>query len=219
MGSGDLSNHLFLARLARLGLPLILSTGMADDAEVRAAVAAVREEGNVGLILLQCVSDYPAPPESINLRAMSVLEREFGVPVGLSDHTLDDTVPLAAVALGACMVEKHLTLDRTLPGPDHAASFEPEEFRAMIAKARVVEAALGDGAKRPTEGEKKVAAVARRSLAAAAEIPPGTKIGEEHLTALRPAGGLPPSMWKQLLGKRACVLIPEGTQFREGMLE
>lgn len=218
IGSGDLSNHLFLVRLARLGLPLILSTGMSDDNEVRDAVAAIRSEGNAGLILLQCVSNYPAPPESMNLRAMRSMEDAFHLPTGLSDHTLDDVVALAAVALGAAVIEKHLTLDRNMPGPDHAASLEPGEFKAMIQRARVVEAALGNGLKRPAAGEDHVAKVARRSLAAAMDIPVGTEMAEEHLTALRPAGGIPPSDWRNLVGRRTLVFIPKGVQFQEGML-
>ena len=218
VGSGDLSNHLFLVRLARLGLPLILSTGMADESEVRDALAAVRSEGNPGLILLHCVSNYPAAPEMMNLRAMRSMGEKFDLPIGLSDHTLDDVVPLAAVALGAAVVEKHLTLDRMMAGPDHAASLEPKEFGAMIRKARIVEAALGDGLKRPTEGEDRVASVARRSLAAAVDLPSGMEITEEHLSALRPEGGLPPSAWRSLIGRRTKVFVSKGVQFQEGML-
>lgn len=218
VGSGDLSNHLFLIRLVRLGVPLILSTGMADESEVRDALAAVRSEGSPDVILLHCVSNYPAAPEMMNLRAMSSMGEAFGLPIGLSDHTLDDVVPLAAVALGASVVEKHLTLDRRMVGPDHAASLEPKEFRIMIRKARIVEAALGDGIKRPTLGEDRVASVARRSLAAALDLCQGTVLTEEHLTSLRPAGGVPPSAWKSLIGKRTKIFISKGVQFQEGML-
>jgi N-acetylneuraminate synthase len=218
IGSGDLSNHLFLVRLARLGLPLILSTGMSNENEVREAVAAIRSSGNAGLILLQCVSNYPASPETMNLRAMQSMEDAFHLPAGLSDHTLDDVVALAAVALGASVIEKHLTLDRNMQGPDHAASLEPSEFATMIQKARIVEAALGSGRKIPVSGEDRVAMVARRSLAAAVDIPPDTEIAEEHLTALRPAGGIPPSDWRNLVGRRVRVFIPKGVQFQEGML-
>ena len=217
VGSGDLTNHLFLCRLARLGLPLLLSTGMADAAEVRAAVEAVREAGNDALVLLHCVSNYPATPAMMNLRVMGQLAREFGVGAGLSDHTLGDEVALAAVALGACVIEKHLTLDRALPGPDHAASMEPRAFAEMVRKARSVESALGDAIKRPTREESRVAAVARRSLAASRDIEPGTILSEDHLIALRPAGGIQPCNWKSLVGKRAAGRIPKGTHFQEEM--
>ena len=218
IGSGDLSNHLFLVRLARLGLPLILSTGMSDENEVRDAVAAIRSAGNAGLILLQCVSNYPASPETMNLRAMQRMEDSFHLPTGLSDHTLDDVIALAAVALGASVLEKHLTLNRNMPGPDHAASLEPSEFGAMIKKAKIVEAALGNGFKMPAPGEEQVAMVARRSLAAAVDIPADTEIAVDHLTALRPAGGIPPSEWRKLLGRRTLTFIPKGVQFQQGML-
>jgi len=218
VGSGDLTNHLFLSRLARLGLPLLLSTGMADAGEVSDAVEAVRDTGNHSLALLHCVSNYPASPETVNLRAMQGMAQTFQVEVGLSDHTLGDEVALAAVALGACAIEKHLTLDRTLPGPDHAASLEPREFAEMVRKARIVESALGDGVKRPAHGEDRVAFVARRSLAAAMDLVPGTELAAEHLTALRPAGGIPPGAWKTLLGKRTNSFIRKGVPFREDML-
>lgn len=217
VGSGDLTNHLFLARVARFGLPVLLSTGMGNESDVRDALEVIREEGGGGSVLLHCVSNYPATVESMNLRAMQSMADDFDVIIGLSDHTLGDTVALAAVALGACIIEKHLTLDRTMAGPDHAASMEPLEFAEMVRKARIIESALGDGVKRPVAGEEQVATVARRSLAAARDLESGIVLREEDLTALRPEGGIAPSAWKTLIGKRTRLFISKGTQFREDM--
>jgi len=202
VGSGDLTNYLLLRKLARFGLPLIVSTGMADLQEVRMAVDALVETGASDLLLLHCVSNYPAAPEVMNLRAMKTMADSFSFPIGLSDHTMGASVTLAAVALGACLIEKHLTLDRSLAGPDHAASLEPAEFKKMVESARDIEKAMGTGVKLPSGGEGTVAAVVRRSLAASANIPAGTMIAEEHLTALRPATGIPAEQWKTLIGKR-----------------
>src|SRR6266568_1861300 len=164
VGSGDLTNLPFLRHLARVGVPLILSTGMSTLDEVHNAVRAVREIAPVPLALLHCVSNYPADPADANLRAMATLAAAFDVPVGYSDHTDGIETALAAVALGACVVEKHLTLDRGLPGPDHAASLAPDEFAQMVHGIRTVERALGDGIKRPRPSEADTASVARRSL-------------------------------------------------------
>jgi N,N'-diacetyllegionaminate synthase len=216
VSSGELTNLPFLAHLARHRLPIILSTGMATLDEVRAAVASV---GEVPLALLQCVSNYPAKPADTNLRAMQTMRAVFGVPVGYSDHTLGNEISYAAVALGACVIEKHLTLDRNLPGPDHAASSEPAEFAALVRGIRAVESALGDGLKRPAASEANVAAVARRSLVAARDIAAGEILGAAEIQALRPAGGLPPSAQDQLLGRRARAPIPAGTTFTLEMVE
>lgn len=202
VGSGDLTNFLLLRKLARFGLPLIISTGMADMDEVRAAINTVVAADVSDLLLLHCVSDYPAAPELMNLRAMKTMEDALGFPVGLSDHTMGYEVTLAAVALGARLVEKHLTLDRSMVGPDHAASLEPYEFKEMIAGARNIEKAMGTGVKSPSYQESAVATVARRSLAASQSIPAGTIIEEKHLTALRPATGIPADQWALLIGKR-----------------
>ena len=216
VSSGELTNLPFLAHLARHRMPIILSTGMATLDEVRAAVAAL---GDVPLALLQCVSNYPADPADTNLRAMLTMRAEFRVTVGYSDHTLGNEIAFAAVALGASIVEKHLTLDRTLPGPDHAASSEPAEFAALVRGIRRIESALGDGIKRPAANEANVASVARRSLVAARDIAPGEILSPAEIAALRPAGGLPPSAQSKLLGRRARAAIPAGTMFTLEMIE
>jgi N-acetylneuraminate synthase/N,N'-diacetyllegionaminate synthase len=216
VSSGELTNLPFLAHLARYRLPIILSTGMATLEEVRAAVATM---GDVPLALLQCVSNYPAQAADTNLRALQTMRSEFGVAVGYSDHTLGNEIAFAAAALGASIIEKHLTLDRTLPGPDHAASSEPAEFATLIRGIRSIESALGDGIKRPAASEANVASVARRSLVAARDIAPGEVLGAGEIDALRPAGGLPPSAQSKLLGRRARAAIPAGTMFTLEMVE
>lgn len=209
VASPDLTNLPLVRHVARKHKPVILSTGMADLAEVASAVAIVRREG-APLVLLHCVSSYPAEPRDANLRAMGTLRKEFGVPVGFSDHTLGAEVSLAAVALGAAMLEKHLTLDRTLSGPDHRASLEPDAFRALVTRVRSVEAALGDGVKRPRPSELDVRAAARRSLAARATIPAGTILDAGMLVALRPGTGISPSRLDEVIGRRAVREIPAG---------
>jgi len=209
--SGEVVNHPFLENIARRGRPLIMSTGMCCLSEVDEAVRAIRRTGNEQLILLHCVSNYPANPADANLRAMHTMQAAFGVPVGYSDHTLGIEVALAAVAMGACVIEKHFTLDRTLPGPDHRASLEPEELAALVKSIRNVEAALGHGRKEPAASEAETAAVARRSLVAARDIDPGTVLAEWHIAVKRPGTGLPPSMRKYLIGRRARVMIPADT--------
>lgn len=209
--SGELTNLPFLRYLARKGRPLIVSTGMATLAEVAAAVTAVKDTGCDRLVLLQCVSNYPAAAADVNLRAMATMAAAFGVPVGYSDHSTGSQVSLAAVALGACVIEKHFTLDRTLPGPDHQASAEPGEFAELVAGIRTVEAALGDGDKRPAPSELETARVARRSLVAAATIPEGSRLTAEMVAARRPGTGLPVDRLGELLGRRAVGEVPAGT--------
>lgn len=202
IGSGEITNHPFLEYVARKGKPLILSTGMSYLSEVDEAVWVIRHAGCEQLVLLHCVSSYPARPADANLRAMQTMAAAFGVPVGYSDHTPGLEVALAAVALGACVIEKHFTLDRNLPGPDHRASLEPHELRALIAGIRTVEQALGDGIKRPVPAEADTRAVARRSLAARVDIPAGTVVQPAMLTALRPSSGIHPSLLKHVVGRR-----------------
>lgn len=200
--SGELTNTPFLAHLGEKGLPIILSTGMSTMGDVETGVAALEATGNHELAILHCVSSYPTDPKDVNLRAMRTL-RSFGYPVGYSDHTLGIPVPIAAVALGACCIEKHFTLDRELPGPDHRASLEPDELAAMIAGIRAVEQSLGDGRKRPTAGELDTAKAARKSLVAAVEIAAGTVVTVEMITIKRPGTGMPPSMRESVVGRTA----------------
>ncbi len=193
VASGELTNTLALRRFAALGLPVMLSTGMATLDEVGVAVDTLISAGAKDITLLQCTSLYPAPPHSLNLKAMTTMANRFGLPVGYSDHSLGDHSAIAAVALGATVIEKHFTLDRTLPGPDHKASLEPVELAVMIRKLRETVAMLGNGEKRPAPGECETAALVRRSWHAARDVPAGTILSTDDLVLKRPADGLAPS--------------------------
>jgi N-acetylneuraminate synthase len=218
ISSGDVTNLPMLEVVGALGLPVVLSTGMADMAEVEAAVVTLRAAGAPDLALLQCVSNYPADPALTNLRVMDTLARAFGTPVGLSDHSIGLTVAIAAVARGAAYIEKHFTLDRSLPGPDHQASLLPDELRALVAAVRVVESALGDGVKRPVPSELPVRDVARKSLVAARDLPAGAVLRREDLDVLRPGTGLSPAALPAVLGRRIVRAIPHHTPITEKML-
>jgi sialic acid synthase SpsE len=200
IASGDVTNLPFLAQIARYGHPLLLSTGMATLAEVAEAVATVRANGNPPLILFHCVSNYPAEAGDCNLLAMRTLQETFGVPVGWSDHTAGWDIAAAAVALGACLIEKHLTMDRSQSGPDHQASLDPPGFAEMVRAVRRVEAALGNGVKQPRPSEAPVAAVARKSLHWASSLPAGAIVAAEALTVLRPETGLRPKWYDRVTG-------------------
>ncbi|MDP3703765.1 MAG: N-acetylneuraminate synthase [Candidatus Omnitrophota bacterium] len=219
IGSGEITNLPFLAHVARKAKPVILSTGMSDLDEVATAVEVLRQSGNDQLVLLHCVSSYPAAPADVNLRAMQTMADTFHVPVGYSDHTEDIEVALAAVALGACVIEKHLTLDRAMPGPDHRASAEPQELARLVESIRTVEVALGDGRKQPTFGEADTAAAARKSLVAALDIAAGTRLTERLIAIKRPGTGLSPAARPQLVGRTAKTDIAAGTVLTWGMLE
>jgi N,N'-diacetyllegionaminate synthase len=216
--SGEITNHPFLTHVARKGKPLIVSTGMSDLEEVAAALAVITAADNRSVVLLHCVSNYPAVPSSVNLRAMKTLEQGFDVPVGYSDHTEGISVPLGAVALGACIVEKHFTLDRKLPGPDHRASLEPKELAALVQGVRDVQSALGDGVKKPVAEELSTAAVARRSLVAACDLQAGTVLTENMVAIRRPGTGLPPADLARILGRRLNQDILAGHLFTLEML-
>jgi N,N'-diacetyllegionaminate synthase len=208
--SGELTNHPFLAHVARKGRPLLLSTGMSDLGEVEAAVDVIRTHGDPPLALFHCVSSYPARPEDCNLRAIETMRRRFDVPVGWSDHTEGIDVALAAVALGAELLEKHFTLDRGLPGPDHKASLEPAEIGRLVAGVRAVTAARGDGVKTPTAGELATAQVVRRSLHASRDLPKGHVLRDADLVALRPGTGLAPSARSDVIGRALRVPVGRG---------
>ncbi len=216
--SGEITNFPFLEHVARKRRPIIVSTGMADLEEVRAAVEVIRNCGDPELILLHCVSSYPANPASVNLRSMHTLTHEFSVPVGFSDHTLGIEVALAAVALGATVIEKHLTLGKTLPGPDHPASLEPHEFAAMVRGIRIVESALGDGCKRPSPEELDTASVARKSLVSTRALARGTILTEDAVAIRRPGTGLAAAMRSQLIGRRLSRDVSAGEVFDWEML-
>ncbi len=190
VASGELNNLPALAHVAASGLPVLLSTGMATLEEVRLAVETLRRNGGADITLLHCTSLYPAPMESVNLRAMQTLRDNFDVPVGYFDHTLGDHVAVAAVALGASVIEKHLTLDHALPGPDHATSLRPDEFAIMSARLRATALALGDGVKMPGAAELEVAEVARKSWHAATDLKAGVVLAAGDVCLKRPATGL-----------------------------
>ncbi|MFQ6029779.1 MAG: N-acetylneuraminate synthase family protein, partial [Dehalococcoidia bacterium] len=212
------TNLPFLSHVARKGKPMIVSTGMTYLSEVETAVYAIEEAGNHDFVLLHCVSNYPADPADINLRAMHIMSTAYDVPVGYSDHTPGLEVPLAAVALGACVIEKHFTLDRSLPGPDHPASLEPEELTALVQGIRTVELALGHGRKEPAASEANTASVARKSLVAAQDIPEGVPLAEKFVAIKRPGTGLPPVMRSHIVGRTTRRPIPAGTLITLEML-
>lgn len=204
--SGEVTNYPFLKRIAAYNEKTILSTGMCDMQDVRNAVETLYKNGlsKENLILLHCNTEYPTPFEDVNLKAMDALRKEFGVEVGYSDHTKGIEVPIAAVALGATVIEKHFTLDRMLPGPDHKASLEPDELKAMVKAIRNIEKAVsGDGKKHISESERKNIAIARKSIVAACDIKIGETFTEENLTVKRPGSGISPMRWEEVLGMKA----------------
>jgi N,N'-diacetyllegionaminate synthase len=219
IASGEITNLPLLKHIARKGKPIILSTGMSTLGETEEALETIREGGMQEIILLHCVSTYPAKAEDMNLRAMVSLRDTFRLPVGLSDHSLGITIPIAAVALGACVIEKHFTLDRSLPGPDHQASLEPEELKQMIKAIREVEKAMGDGNKVPTEEEKQIQKVARRSLVARVNIPKGAIITEAMLDIKRPGTGVEPKYMNKVIGAVARCRIEQDEPLTMNKLE
>ncbi len=200
--SGEVINLPFLQYLAAKGKPILMSTGMANLQEVAEAVEVIRNSGNPPLALLQCLTNYPADPAEINLCAMDTMTKAFNIPVGYSDHVQTNEIAFAAVARGAKILEKHFTLDRGLPGPDHKASLEPEELKALIKGVRSVESALGDGVKRPAASEADIAKVARKSLVAKKDLKQGTVLCREMLIAKRPGTGISPAMLPWVVGLR-----------------
>lgn len=213
--SGEVTNHPLLSHIARKGRPMLVSTGMCDMAEVAAAVGVVQAAGDPPLALLHCVSSYPAEPSEANLKAMGTMSGAFGVPVGWSDHTPGIEIALAAVALGARLVEKHLTLDRGLPGPDHRASLEPGEFGLMVRSIRSVESSIGSGEKAPRASERAIAAVARKSLHWRVGLEAGAAVEGGEVVALRPGTGLPPSRLPELVGRRLQRDVSAGAMVRD----
>lgn len=203
--SGEITNLPYLRQIGAKRQPVILSTGMANLGEIEAALAVLEQEGTPRsqITVMHCTTEYPAPSEEVNLRAMQTIAHAFGVAVGYSDHTDGIAVPIAAVAMGAKVIEKHLTLDRNSPGPDHKASLEPGQFAAMVQGIRTVEIALGDGIKRPTPSEKANMTVARKSLVAAQPIRAGEQFTEANLTAKRPGTGVSPMQWDSWIGRLA----------------
>ena len=203
--SGEITNLPYLRHIGRLGKSVILSTGMANLGEIEAAIDALEAAGTprAMLTVLHCTTEYPTPMAEVNLRAMLSIHAAFGVAVGYSDHTQGIEVAIAAVAMGATVIEKHFTLDRNLPGPDHKASLEPAELNAMVAAIRNIEVALGDGIKRLTTSEARNRPVVRKSLVASRAITSGALFTAENITAKRPATGISPMRWDEVIGKTA----------------
>ena len=203
--SGEITNLPFLRHATRNRGRVLLSTGMADLGEIEAAISAIVQAGTSRdrITVLHCTTEYPAPMEDVNLRAMANIGRAFGVAVGYSDHTRGIEIPIAAVALGATVIEKHFTLDRSLTGPDHSASLEPNELKAMVQGIRNIEKALGDGIKCPSPSELKNKPIARKSIVAASSIKAGEAFSQENLLAKRPGTGISPMHWDYVIGRRA----------------
>lgn len=203
--SGEITNLPYLRRIGGLGKPVVLSTGMATLGEIECAIEILEQAGTSRsqITVLHCNTEYPTPMSDVNLKAMSSIRDAFGVAVGYSDHTSGIEVPIAAVALGAVVIEKHLTLDRNLAGPDHKASLEPEEFAAMVHAIRNIERAMGDGIKRPSLSEAKNKPIARKSLVAARSIQAGETFTLENLAVKRPGTGISPMRWDEVIGRTA----------------
>ncbi len=201
-GSGDLTNTPALQHAAKKKKPMILGTGMATLEEVKQAYHAVSSMGNTQIILLHCTTNYPCSYEEVNLRAMSTMQQEFDCLVGYSDHTKGYLVSAVALALGASVIEKHITLDRTLPGPDHKASLEPHELKEMILQIRNVETILGSSEKRPTESEKTIREIVRKSIISARNIKKGEVITKDMLVIKRPGVGISPAEIEKIIGKK-----------------
>jgi len=219
IGSGDLTNLPFLEKIAGKKKPIILSTGMATLSEVKEAVGTIKKAGNNKIILLHCTTNYPCPLEEVNLKAMLTLKKEFNLPVGYSDHTLGVMVPIMAVALGAVVLEKHFTLNKKLPGPDHKASLNPQELKEMVKKIRETEKALGNGRKKPTKSEEKNKKVARKSIIAKVDIPKNTKITKDMLIIKRPGIGIEPKYLDRIIGKIAQKDLKKDTLIKFGELK
>lgn len=230
VGSSDANNFPFLRRIASWGLPILLSTGMADIKEIKEAVKTIqnpsplrgtpfrkgRIRNGTPLILLHCTTNYPTPFAEANLRAIQTLKKEFGLPVGFSDHTMGSEAAVAAVALGACVIEKHFTLDRNLPGPDHKMSLEPEELKRFVQSIRNAEQALGSGEKIPCASEKEIAKVARKSIVTRKPVKKGDIFTEENLGIKRPGTGLPPKDFNKVIGARATKSLSDDTLLTRG---
>lgn len=216
--SGEITNYPYLKAIASFNKPVILSTGMCTEAEIKDAVEVLTTEGlSIQLIsILHCNTEYPTPMKDVNLKAMLSIKKEFGVEVGYSDHTLGIEVPIAAVAMGAVIIEKHFTLDRNLPGPDHVASLEPDELKQMVNAIRNIEEAIsGSGVKEPSDSEMKNIAIARKSIHINRDLPKGHIITDNDIIALRPGDGISPMQWNNIVGKE---LIADKNRFDKLLL-
>jgi N-acetylneuraminate synthase len=218
VASFELVDLPLIRRMARTGKPLIISTGMGTEAEIDEAVAAARDGGATEIALLKCTSAYPSPPEAVNLRAIPAMAERWGVPIGLSDHTLGETVAAAAVALGACIVEKHMRLSAEDESPDSAFSLDQAAFRRMVDAIRVTEAALGRPAVGPTDAEAESRRF-RRSLFVVEDVAAGEVLTESNVRSIRPADGLHTRHYEEVLGRRAARAIERGTPLSWDLIE
>ena len=201
--SGEITDYPYLVAIAKTGKPVVMSTGMCEMDEIKEAIDVLRKNGTKDIQLLHCNTEYPTPFDDVNLRAIQTMKNEFGLEVGYSDHTKGIEIPIAAVALGATIIEKHFTLDRNMEGPDHKASLEPKELAEMVTCVRNIEKALGNGTKAPSPSEKKNIPVARKSIVAARSIKMGERFTTDNITVKRPGTGISPMKWNSILGKRA----------------
>lgn len=203
--SGEITNYPYLKKIAQTGEPVILSTGMCTMEDIEQAITVLTANGTKkeDITVLHCNTEYPTPMQDVNLKAMQTISRELGVKVGYSDHTLGIEVPIAAVALGATIIEKHFTLDRNMEGPDHKASLEPDELKAMVDAIRNIEQALGSAEKTVTDSERKNMTVARKSIVALTSIKKGDLFSETNITVKRPGSGISPMRWESVLGQIA----------------
>lgn len=203
--SGEVTNYPYLVKIAKTHRPVVMSTGMCEIDEIRVAITVLTDNGLKmdQISLLHCNTEYPTPMTDVNLRAINNLAAEFGVRVGYSDHTTGIEVPIAAVAMGAEIIEKHFTLDHNMPGPDHKASLEPQELKDMVRAIRNIELALGDGNKHVSDSERKNISIARKSIIASRDIRKGEILSEENLTVKRPGNGINPMRWNEIMGKTA----------------
>ena len=203
--SGEITNYPYLKTIAKFNKKVILSTGMATLGDIENAIVVLTEHGTdyANITILHCNTEYPTPFEDVNLKAMQTIHQAFELPVGYSDHTLGIEVSIAAAALGAVVIEKHFTLDRSLPGPDHKASLEPMELKMMVSAIRNVEKALGGGVKRPSPSEKKNMSIARKSIVASRDIKKGQEFTVENITTKRPGDGISPMRWGEIVGRKA----------------
>ena len=206
--SGEITNYPYLRAIALFGKPVVMSTGMCTELEIEQALNVLVKFGleKESITILHCNTEYPTPMKDVNLKAMLTIQKTFGVQIGYSDHTLGIEVPIAAVALGATIIEKHFTLDRTLPGPDHLASLEPNELNAMVLAIRNIELAMsGDGEKKPSESEIKNIAIARKSIHINKTLSKGHSITDDDIISLRPGDGISPMEWENIIGKKLNV--------------
>lgn len=201
--SGEITNLPYLEKIAKLNKPIILSTGMSTMNEIKDAYEVIKKYNNEDIIILHCTSEYPAPLDEVNLKSMETIKKEFNVEVGYSDHTEGIIIPVSAVAMGAKVIEKHFTLDKSMEGPDHKASLEPNELKSMIDNIRIVEKAFGDGVKKPTPSELLNVAITRKSIVANKPIKKGEIFTIQNITTKRPGTGITPMRWNELIGKRS----------------